>query len=174
MLCGVVQSSNFCGRLIAELLSQTDPRKTVYVKALQGWYDAQDKEVVGIRTFDLLNHALSVFGLAGLDRLLCFILVRNLQLFVRFYRKLFAEHNSLKPFLQELTQLLTPTSSFPVTADKLYKAALSKVGPNLGDLCGMFDCLSLSIYLHVSHSLSFFLLCSPVVLLLLCRCVVQR
>jgi WASH complex subunit strumpellin len=49
------QSVNFMGRLTRELLAQTDPRQTVYVESMQGWYDAKQVEVVGIRTFSLLH-----------------------------------------------------------------------------------------------------------------------
>lgn len=48
-------SVNFMGRLARELLCQTDPRTTVYVESMQGWYDARQVEVVGIRTFSLLH-----------------------------------------------------------------------------------------------------------------------
>ena len=48
-------SVNFMGRLTREILAQTDPRHTVYVEAMQGWYDQKQVEVVGIRTFSLLH-----------------------------------------------------------------------------------------------------------------------
>ena len=48
-------SVNFMGRLTREVLCQTDPRATVYVESMQGWYDARGVEVVGIRTFSLLH-----------------------------------------------------------------------------------------------------------------------
>lgn len=48
-------SVNFMGRLTRELLAQTDPKNTVYVEAMQGWYDSKMNEVVGIRTFSLLH-----------------------------------------------------------------------------------------------------------------------
>jgi WASH complex subunit strumpellin len=48
-------SVNFTGRLTRELLAQTDPKNTVYIESMQGWYDAKLTEVVGIRTFSLLH-----------------------------------------------------------------------------------------------------------------------
>lgn len=48
-------SVNFMGRLTREMLAQTDPKHTVYVEAMQGWYGAKGDELVGIRTFSLLH-----------------------------------------------------------------------------------------------------------------------
>jgi len=48
-------SINFMGRLTRELLCQTDPKNTVYVEGMQGWYNDKGVEVVGIRTFSLLH-----------------------------------------------------------------------------------------------------------------------
>ncbi len=45
----------FMGRLSRELLFQTSPSISIYVESMQGWYDVTGKEIVGIRTFSLLN-----------------------------------------------------------------------------------------------------------------------
>lgn len=67
-----------------ELLRQTDVRNAVYVEGMQGWFDTEEREVVGIRTFDLLNRGVGIFGLAGLDLLVSFMIVRDLQVFFLF------------------------------------------------------------------------------------------
>ncbi len=42
---------------------------------------------MGIRTFDLLSASVSVFGISGLDQLLCFMIVKELQQFVTQLRR---------------------------------------------------------------------------------------
>jgi WASH complex subunit strumpellin len=74
---GGLPSVNFMGRLVREVMYQTDPRKTTYVESLQGWYDEKQKEVVGIRTFSLLHRGVGIFGLTGMDKLTCFMIVRG-------------------------------------------------------------------------------------------------
>ncbi len=63
-------SVNFTGRLTRELLAQTDPKNTVYVESMQGWYDQKGTEVVGIRTFSLLHRGQCTTLLMPLDHAL--------------------------------------------------------------------------------------------------------
>jgi WASH complex subunit strumpellin len=79
------ESVNFMGRLARELLRQTDVRVAVYVEGMQGWYDKDEREVVGIRTFDLLNRGVGIFGLTGMDRLISFMIVRDMQVPISFF-----------------------------------------------------------------------------------------
>lgn len=120
---GGENSVNFMGRLVREVLNQTHPARTVYVESLQGWYDAE-REVIGIRTFSLLHRGVGVFGLTGMDRLLCFMIVRDLSAFVRLYRK--TVEKQVLVFIQNLSKELTPTSQFPPNTQKLYMIALQK------------------------------------------------
>ena len=79
-------SVSFMGRLARELLRISDPRATIYVERLTTWYEAKGKtEVLNLRTFKELDTAVDSFGLAGLDRLFAFMLVRDLQLFIKLY-----------------------------------------------------------------------------------------
>jgi len=97
-------SVNFIGRLAKELLLQTDPQRTVYLDQMSGWFEyggryalslstAQEftiklihnqicRELVGIRTFSLLLKSVGVFGVRGLDKLICFMIVKELQQFI--------------------------------------------------------------------------------------------
>lgn len=117
-------SVGFMGRLVRQLLAQTAPSNTVYVESQQGWYDSKFTEVVGIRTFSILARACGVFGLNGVDRLLSFMIVRDLTTFVRTHRKNVTDR--VKGFVSKLTAQLQPTSQFPPNAQKLYAIAQSK------------------------------------------------
>jgi len=112
------------GRLVREMLQQTDPRKNVYVDSMQGWYDASNREVVGIRTFSLLHGGVGIFGLMGMDKLVSFFIVRDLNEFVRLHRK--TNTKAVASFISEFGASLSPTSQLPQDSDKLYAVAQSK------------------------------------------------
>jgi WASH complex subunit strumpellin len=118
-------SVNFMGRLVRELLFQTSPVRTVYVESMQGWYDAKMSEAVGIRTFSLLARAVGVFGLTGVDRLLSFMIVRDLTAFVRVFKKSLSA--KAQNFIGNLRNHLHPTSQFPNQPRKLYTEALKRL-----------------------------------------------
>lgn len=127
-------SVNFMGRLVRELLAQTSPRLTTYVECMQGWYDVNSTEVVGIRTFSLLSRAAGVLGLTGVDSLLCFMIVRDLSSFVQIYRRRITK--VVSGFIGKITSELHPTSQFPANTKKLYAVAskkTSKIWPLLHD-----------------------------------------
>lgn len=82
-----IPSVTFMGRLARELLFQTSPSTSVYVESMQGWYDLNGKEIVGIRTFSLLNRGVGIFGLTGLDKLTQFIIVKEISDFIKILRR---------------------------------------------------------------------------------------
>eukprot|EP01099_Mayorella_cantabrigiensis_P008841 TRINITY_DN879_c0_g1_i1.p1 TRINITY_DN879_c0_g1~~TRINITY_DN879_c0_g1_i1.p1 ORF type:complete len:527 (-),score=105.09 TRINITY_DN879_c0_g1_i1:177-1757(-) len=119
------KSVNFIGRLARELLTQTDPKKTVFLDQQSGWWDKSfAREIVGIRTFTLLFSAVEVFSVTGLDKLLSFMIVKELQAFTQQYRR--EVDASLKSYLNELKAALEPSTTLPTNASKLYYQALSK------------------------------------------------
>lgn len=72
-------SVNFIGRLTRELIRHTEPTITFYVGALSAWVDKHGEEVVGMRMMNLLHRSVGIFGMHGMDRLLCFMIVRDLK-----------------------------------------------------------------------------------------------
>jgi WASH complex subunit strumpellin len=61
-----------------------DFRSSIYLDSYSAWFSVEGgRELVGIRTFSLLLRSVGVFGLHGIDRLLCFIMVDLLQRFVK-------------------------------------------------------------------------------------------
>eukprot|EP00762_Andalucia_godoyi_P005753 ANDGO_06428.mRNA.1 WASH complex subunit strumpellin homolog len=71
------------GRLMQELLNQTSLSRTTYVDAAAAWVDGERREVIGVTTFSLLRAAIGVVGLAGIDRLICVLIVKDLQDFLK-------------------------------------------------------------------------------------------
>ena len=55
-------------------------RVTCYIDQLNTWYDLKShQEVTNNRLFSEIQNTLGTFGLNGLDRLLCFMIVKELQ-----------------------------------------------------------------------------------------------
>ena len=78
----VDESVNFIGRLAREILRITDPKTTAYIDQMKAWYDIRTKtEITNRALFSKIHRATGSFGLAGLDRLLCFMVVKELQNF---------------------------------------------------------------------------------------------
>lgn len=75
--------------VIPQLLSHTSElglwlylcfRTTCYIDQLNTWYDMKThQEVTSSRLFSEIQNTLGTFGLNGLDRLLCFMIVKELQ-----------------------------------------------------------------------------------------------
>lgn len=101
------------GRLTREILRQVDPSRAVYVDALSGFYDLSGREVVSLSTFALLNRSVGTIGLAGVDKLLCFMIVRNVQTFIDTYKKALVRKPEMVTILREVATSLEPLSSTP-------------------------------------------------------------
>lgn len=55
-------------------------RATCYIDQMNTWYDLKShQEVTNNRLFSEIQNTLGTFGLNGLDRLLCFMIVKELQ-----------------------------------------------------------------------------------------------
>lgn len=55
-------------------------RVTCYIDQMNTWYDLKShQEVTNNRLFSEIQNTLGTFGLNGLDRLLCFMIVKELQ-----------------------------------------------------------------------------------------------
>ena len=130
------KSVNFMGRLVRELLAQTDARRTVYIESSQGWYSPSTlREIVGIRTFDYLYKGVGVFGLCGVDRLICFMIVRDFKFFIKGYRKGIDFKN--QRLVEGIRERLKPTSSLPRAAGKIYQGAIQRFGPLIKHLASV-------------------------------------
>jgi WASH complex subunit strumpellin len=125
------RSVNFVGRLARTLLAQTAPHNTIYLELMSAWHDRGGAEVVGIRTFSDLLTAIGVFGVAGLDRLFCFMLVKHTQALLGAMRAL---RGGARGFLAAVAQRLDPLDAVPQGAAALYGDALARAERALMDI----------------------------------------
>lgn len=114
----VGESVNFIGRLAREIIRQSSYQSTTYLDLMSGWFDPQGRELIGIRTFTVLNNSVGVFGVTGLDRLYCFMIVKKLQDLVSSCRTLI---KSSAGYFDKVANELHPTSTIPNSADRIYQ-----------------------------------------------------
>jgi WASH complex subunit strumpellin len=99
------------GRLVREILRVTDPRITFYAEQRNTWYDVRTKQpVVDILLFRKLHRAVGSFGLSGLDRLLSFMIVKELQLLTGVIQTNFT-HKDSSDMLDSFMRQLQPIDS---------------------------------------------------------------
>ncbi|KAI1284886.1 hypothetical protein HDE_12453 [Halotydeus destructor] len=73
-------SVNFVGRLAREILRITEPKQTIYVHQLSTWYDYRThQELVNPRLFSLMMCSIGTAGVNGLDKLLSFMIMAEMQ-----------------------------------------------------------------------------------------------
>ncbi|XP_070556885.1 WASH complex subunit 5-like [Ptychodera flava] len=120
-------SVNFIGRLAREILRITDPRATCYIDKMNTWYDNKTKlEVMTIRLFSKVQDSIGTYGLTGLDRLLCFMIVKELQNFLTILNRGVLRDKAWLEFLASLLKSLNPVVGLVENPAKVYNAASSK------------------------------------------------
>jgi WASH complex subunit strumpellin len=120
-------SITFLGRLVRQLALLTDPKKSVYISDRQGWFGIDGKEVVGIKTFDLLSNSLGVFGLNGIDRLVSFMIVQDMNKITSTFERTILKSAENMSFYDELSKELFPFSRNLDNPEKVYNSAMSKL-----------------------------------------------
>eukprot|EP00771_Trimastix_marina_P004021 gnl/Trimastix_PCT/750.p1 GENE.gnl/Trimastix_PCT/750~~gnl/Trimastix_PCT/750.p1 ORF type:complete len:1166 (-),score=486.01 gnl/Trimastix_PCT/750:907-4029(-) len=150
------KSVNFVGRLSRELLELTSPRRVIYSRQNGAWIDPQThSDVVGVRTFALMNHSVGVTGLCGVDRFLGFIITRDLVKFTQVFRR--EVDRTLLQQLGGVYQELQPLTSNPPAALRIYQAAekrVSRLWPFLLDIAVRIGQCQL-LRLHLQNELNF-------------------
>ncbi|XP_037498148.1 WASH complex subunit 5 [Rhipicephalus sanguineus] len=121
-------SVNFIGRLAREVLRVTDPKTTVYVDQSNAWFDTKSHvEVINLSLFALLQKSVGTPGLTGLDRLLSFMIVKELQGVLRSLEKGMVKDKSWQELLANMSKNLQPVDGIVQNVGRTYSAALTKV-----------------------------------------------
>ncbi|XP_033058533.1 WASH complex subunit 5 isoform X2 [Trachypithecus francoisi] len=123
----VDESVTFIGRLCREILRITDPKMTCHIDQLNTWYDMKThQEVTSSRLFSEIQTTLGTFGLNGLDRLLCFMIVKELQNFLSMFQKIILRDRTVQDTLKNLMNAVSPLKSIVVNSNKIYFSAIAK------------------------------------------------
>ncbi|XP_015711757.1 WASH complex subunit 5 isoform X2 [Coturnix japonica] len=123
----VDESVTFIGRLCREILRITDPKITCYIDQMNTWYDVKThQEVTSSRLFSEIQDTLGTFGLNGLDRLLCFMIVKELQNFLSMFQKNILRDRTVQDTLKALMNAVSPLKGIIANSNKVYSAAIAK------------------------------------------------
>ncbi|XP_040287602.1 WASH complex subunit 5 [Bufo bufo] len=123
----VDESVTFIGRLCREILRITDPKVTCYKDQMNTWYDMRThQEVTNNHLFSEIQDSLGTFGLNGLDRLLCFMIVKELQNFLRLYQRVILKDRTAQETLRALQKVVSPIKGIIANSAKIYSSAIAK------------------------------------------------
>ena len=121
------ESYNFIGRLAHEIIRITDFKYTCYVPQMRTWYDKRTHaEVVSVRLWGRLLESVDTFGLNGLDRLYCFIIVRELQQLQGLVTRKMLEDKALMSLVSSLAKPLKEGRSTLPDPSKVYNQVVSR------------------------------------------------
>lgn len=117
----------FIGRLADELLSMTDPKLTNYVENTTSWFSVKtQKEIFNMKVFSLIIKAIGVSGLVGLDNVLGFRIVKNIQSLFSHLLNL-SKDKSFQDVITQISKDLSPNSKPVSNPTKLYPQYLNKI-----------------------------------------------
>ncbi|KAL3869501.1 hypothetical protein ACJMK2_042174 [Sinanodonta woodiana] len=125
----VDESVNFIGRLAREIIRITDPKATSYIEQMKAWYDIRTRqELVNKTLFQKIQKAVGTFGLTGLDRLLCFMIVKELQNYQMMIQRqvLMARDKSWLVVFGEIAKSLSPLGGLVGQPQKVYGQAVTR------------------------------------------------
>ncbi|XP_054840736.1 WASH complex subunit 5 [Eublepharis macularius] len=123
----VDESVTFIGRLCREILRITDPKVACYIDQLNTWYDMKNhQEVTNSRLLSEIQDTLGTFGLNGLDRLLCFMIVKELQNFLSMFQKTVLRDKPVLDALKMLMNSVNPLKGIVASSSKVYSTAIAK------------------------------------------------
>ncbi|KAL7541370.1 hypothetical protein ACHAXR_010852 [Thalassiosira sp. AJA248-18] len=114
---------NFMGRIVSMLIKITDCQYTTYSLEKNGWFMTDGSQVCGLKAVSLLRKAIGVYGLTGVDRLLCYRILHELHRFVKFFRTNVSKQGVL---LEQLRDELFPEWKTPKNAVAIYASGSKK------------------------------------------------
>ncbi|KAM6457749.1 WASH complex subunit 5 [Liasis olivaceus] len=121
------ESVTFIGRLCREILRITDPKSACYIDQLNTWYDMRThQEVSSSHLFAEIQDTLGTFGLNGLDRLLCFMIVKELQNFLIMFQKTVLHDKGVHEALKSLMKSVSPLKGLVAHCNRAYSTAVTK------------------------------------------------
>ncbi|OTF76996.1 WASH complex subunit strumpellin-like protein [Euroglyphus maynei] len=134
------QSSNFIGRIVRELIRITNYRTTIYVYGISAWHDQRTRsEIIDSKLFSLILKNFGISGTNGLDRLVSFQIVAELNTIFRMIEMNFSRSKSTTECFAIIDNYLnneTPNAKSFVAYYLPMMNRLSKILSKLADSIG--------------------------------------
>ncbi|KAG7268685.1 hypothetical protein CRUP_032626 [Coryphaenoides rupestris] len=100
---------------------------TCYMDQMNTWYDLKShQEVTSNRLFSEIQDTLGTFGLNGLDRLLCFMIVKELQNFLTLLQRSILRDKVVVEVFKGMVMAVNPVQGIVANASKVYASAAAK------------------------------------------------
>ncbi|XP_047143782.1 WASH complex subunit 5 isoform X1 [Hydra vulgaris] len=121
-------SVNFIGRLAREVLRITDPKTTTYIEQLSSWFDIRTREeVMNSSIFSLIQKSIGTPGLVGLDKLISFMIVKELQnIDVMMNKGIYEDPNSMK-IVSDFAKAILPLKGLINNPSRVYQSIIPKL-----------------------------------------------
>uniref|UniRef100_A0A8D8QYM0 WASH complex subunit strumpellin n=1 Tax=Cacopsylla melanoneura TaxID=428564 RepID=A0A8D8QYM0_9HEMI len=117
----------FIGRLADELISMTDPKLSTYVENTTSWFNVKtQKEIFNMKIFSLSIKAIGISGLVGLDNVLGFRIVKNIQSLFSHLHTL-TNDKAYQDTMAQISKDLSPNTKPVSNPTKHYPQYLSKM-----------------------------------------------
>eukprot|EP00111_Clytia_hemisphaerica_P004569 TCONS_00013127-protein len=121
-------SVNFIGRLAREIQRITDPKTTIYIEQMNAWYDIRTREeVMNSGIFSLVQKSIGTPGLVGLDKLLSFMIVKELQNIVTYLQRVLLKDQNNVKLLGDFGKTVSPVKGVIANPNKLYTTVITKL-----------------------------------------------
>lgn len=99
-----------------------------YIDQLNIWYDMKIyQEVISSCFFLEIQIILGIFGLNGLDRFLCFMIVKELQNFFSMFQKIILRDRIVQDILKIFMNVVSFLKSIVVNLNKIYFFVIVKI-----------------------------------------------
>uniref|UniRef100_A0A673CVP1 WASH complex subunit 5 n=1 Tax=Sphaeramia orbicularis TaxID=375764 RepID=A0A673CVP1_9TELE len=97
------------------------------LRKMNTWYELKShQEVTNNRLFSEIQSTLGTFGLNGLDRLLCFMIVKELQNFLMMIQKTILKDKAVVDVFKAMLAAVNPVQGIVGNASKVYASAVAK------------------------------------------------
>ncbi|EZA48313.1 hypothetical protein DMN91_008109 [Ooceraea biroi] len=121
-------SLTFMGRLARELIHITEPRTTVYIEHSLAWYDIKTQnEVLNYKIFSVILETIGTPGLSGLDKLISFFIVIELEALIHHIEK-GLRNKSWTSMLEDCEATLSTLDSAKSNITKLHNSISASSG----------------------------------------------
>ncbi|XP_014242799.1 WASH complex subunit 5 [Cimex lectularius] len=135
-----LQTISFIGRLCKHIIEITDPKVTFFSEQDTLWLDRKTKaKIIDLKFFKTLMKAIGVPGLVAVNKIICFIITKQLQNLVNFLSKEASNNKAWSDIFGNLSKSLSPCSLIIDQPAKFYPNSVNKLQKLFS--AGLFDTL---------------------------------
>jgi WASH complex subunit strumpellin len=94
------------GYILREIIELTNSRSSTFILTAYGFYNCESgKEIINLKTMNILNKCIGVSGLQGLDYLLSIKIMKSIEKLTRLFKKSVEDENIQKVLIRSFNEL---------------------------------------------------------------------